>query len=72
MANGNYLVYSVTRDGKQSSTLGINIKKKSDSKGKEYTFSQHYKHCNQRVTCLEEQKLAQDILSILNRGENNV
>lgn len=85
---GSYLVYSITKGGKRSSTLGVKISTsqsdncltpssvpKVEEKVTTYQFDQHYKQCNKRVECGEEKQLAQDIVNFLNMGighENKV
>lgn len=60
VAQNKYLVYSVKKEGKRSSTLGIWIEE-----GK-YRFSQHYGACNARLTDQEEIELAHVVIDKLN------
>lgn len=79
VAEGKYLVYSITKDGKRSSTLGIHVNNNivlntnvkvvggiATSEKPVYSYSQHYKPCNQRVICKDEQRLAVDLIKELN------
>jgi hypothetical protein len=69
VADGRYLVYSVTKDGQRSSTLGITIRdRKAD--GKTYYFmSQHHGRYNRRLEDRHESDLGELIVKQLN-GEN--
>ncbi|AHK11115.1 PcfJ-like protein [Shewanella sp. phage 1/4] len=65
VAMGEYLVYSVTKDEKKTSTLGINIKKLA---GKTiYSLAQQYGHCNSYVKG-EEADVASYVIAKLNKG----
>jgi hypothetical protein len=70
VAKGEYLVYSITKDGERSSTLGVSIRKTNADALiiAPFVFSQHYKHCNARVTCDNEQAAAGYIVSKLNKA----
>jgi len=60
VGSGDYLVYSITKDGERSSTLGISV---IDG---EYKFHQHYKHCNKHVKDEDEIMLADSLVESLN------
>lgn len=79
VANGSYLVYSVTdADGQRSSTIGITVLTDSGvdmtvggkvmySKGpKIYRFNQHYGRFNKHLTCGHEIKLSELLIKQLN------
>lgn len=55
-----YLVYSVRKDGKRSSTIGISVR---DGK---YELDQHYGHCNKRVDCANEVEVRKLLIAKLN------
>ena len=63
---GQYLVYSITIEGKRYSTLGVNIT--NNGKNTEYSFSQHYKKCNAQVDCTDVKDLANLLVEQLNRN----
>jgi hypothetical protein len=65
---GKYLVYSIKKEGKRSSTLGISITAPEDitTDTIKYSFSQHYKQCNKRVECEDAVQLAKNIIRQLN------
>ena len=65
VANGNYLVYSIVKDSKKSSTLGITVK--STPEGTKYILHQHYKACNHVVDCEKEHTLAEKLIEELNK-----
>lgn len=56
---GRYLVYSVSKEGKKVSTIGINKTPKG------YTLNQHYRECNKEVS-KEEKILATNLIQALN------
>lgn len=60
VSNNTYLVFSVRKEGKRSSTIGINVR---DGK---YVFSQHYGHCNSQVDCEDEKALCKMLIEKLN------
>lgn len=68
VSEGNYLIYSITKEGVRSSTLGISINNTKDDR-KNYSFSQHYKHCNGRVTCEIEKSLGGKVINLLNKDK---
>ena len=55
-----YLVYSVRKDGKRSSTIGIFVR---DDK---YEFNQHYGHCNKHVKDANELEVRKLLIAKLN------
>jgi PcfJ-like protein len=77
--NGNYLVYSITKEGKKSSTFGVNVtqapllspRKQEDKavyvhmKKDTYRFSQHYKQFNAYITDPDEKEIAYAVLNLL-------
>lgn len=68
----NYLVYSVTKDGKRSSTVGItNYVKHESYKGPKYSLQQQYGKYNASVKDMDEQKLGQMIVEELNKALDN-
>lgn len=68
VAEGNYLVYSVTKDGKRSSTIAFRLN--HDPSGlsayKEWVFNQHYGRCNAYVEDENEKHFKELILKRLN------
>lgn len=68
VAAGRYLVYSVTKNGERSSTLGVIIRdRKADSKT--YFFlNQHYGRYNKRLEDRHEIELGEIIVKQLNEG----
>jgi hypothetical protein len=66
VAIGDYLVYSVTKDEKKTSTLGININKLAGKTT--YSLSQQYGHCNSYVKG-DEAEVAGYIIGKLNKVE---
>lgn len=68
VAGGRYLVYSITKGGQRSSTLGINVNKKSDDTNY-YRYSQHYGRYNSRLEDEHESHLGEIIVKQLN-GES--
>lgn len=66
---GTYLVYSITKDGERSSTVGIFRRAISHAK-KEYgqwNFQQQYGRYNASVKDVEERELAKSIVEMLNK-----
>lgn len=66
---GRYLVYSITKDGKRSSTVAFS--KAYDPSGlsdyKEWMFNQHYGYCNAHIQDEDEKEISGLILSQLNK-----
>ena len=65
-----YLVYSVTKNGERSSTIGINIKhgwKGKDNKEPYFILQQQYGRYNTYVTDEEEKNFAQTLVGLLNK-----
>lgn len=61
--DGKYLVYSITEDGKRSSTLAFYRYSENDP----WLFSQHYGYCNGHITDKHESELKEVLLSLLNK-----
>lgn len=64
VAQGNYLVYSVTKDGKRSSTIAFSRYKADDMP---WNFNQHYGYCNKCIEDENEAELKDILLSQLNQ-----
>lgn len=72
VAEGHYLVYSITKDGERSSTLGISVKGNwhpENKKQRYFTFNQHYLRFNKPVTDEYEKELAKLLIEHLNKTE---
>ena len=67
VAAGRYLVYSITKDGQRSSTLGVNIRDWNTDKKPYFMYSQHYGRYNRRLEDKHEIEIAEVILKILNK-----
>ena len=74
VAQGNYLVYSVTKGGKRSSTIAFRQQGILDQSGSgkviqnyTWTFNQHYGYCNAYIEDVHEAELKEVILSQLNQ-----
>ena len=69
---GKYLVYDIQENDETVSTLGIyvniNMQAKTNKINKSFSFSQHYKACNQRVE-KDLEEFAKDIIKELNVHE---
>jgi hypothetical protein len=65
-SKGEYLVYSITKDGVRTSTLGLRVSVTG------YSFSQHYGHCNAYITDSDEKAISSYILDKLNTEENHL
>jgi hypothetical protein len=63
VAQGKYLVYSVTKDGERSSTIGLT------RDGNTAKFQQHYGRFNAIVTDEAEKAIAQLLIEAINKGE---
>lgn len=50
VADGNYLVYSIKKNGERVSTLGLYKASRRDAEGTEWVFSQHYGRFNKQIT----------------------
>lgn len=61
VADKRYMVYSITKDGKRESTLGLHMTETLP------TFSQQYKACNKPVTDAGEVEIAQVVLQHLRK-----
>lgn len=78
--NGEYLVYSVRKNGERSSTIGFSLdktmklhldpNKKDEVVSMKYKFNQHYARFNRTVTCKVESSIPYKILELLNKKEN--
>jgi len=80
--DGEYLVYSITKDGERSSTLGINVMIQRERKGaythptgkdtfvKDFSISQHYGKYNRKVVDLDEQLVVEYLIEKLNEVKN--
>lgn len=66
VAQGKYIVYSVTKEGKRSSTIAFNC---WDDSGV-WKFNQHYGYCNAHIEDQDEKDIKNYILNLLNRVEN--
>jgi hypothetical protein len=66
VAQGNYLVYSVTKGGKRSSTIAFSRYKAEDMP---WNFNQHYGYCNAHIEDEHESQLKEIILGQLNLKE---
>lgn len=74
VAGGSYLVYSITKDGERSSTLGVHVREKASIRVSaigtpslvHYIFSQHYGKYNARLTDEKEAMLGRGIVDALN------
>lgn len=62
VAQGNYLVYSVTKDGKRSSTIAFRRWDNTE----DWVFNQHYGYCNCYVENDDEKEFKDIILELLN------
>lgn len=69
VAQSRYLVYSITKDGERSSTLGISIKKgwMNDENKRYYMFNQHYRRFDHPVENEHEKEIGQLIIKELNK-----
>lgn len=69
-ANGNYLVYSVTKDGERSSTIGIHRPRHYDGgsfvEDKHWQVQQHYGRFNARVDDEAEKAIAKRVIGDIN------
>lgn len=63
----NYIVYSVTKDGERSSTIGFNVRDWEKDKGIYVYVSQHYKKYNQSVFDVAETEIANLVLLALKK-----
>lgn len=73
VAQGNYLVYSVTKDGKRSSTIAFRGEKIAITENfklvggrTDWRFNQHYGYCNAYIEDKHEAELKEVILNQLN------
>lgn len=73
VADGDYLVYSVRKDGERSSTIGIRIERELKDRVSRcvYKFNQHYARFNRSVTCDVEKSIPYKILDLLNKKEQH-
>lgn len=80
VAMGSYLVYSITKGGERTSTLGVHASEPSvtvvfNGKAlpirKQYRFSQHYGKFNRRLEDPTEIELGKNIVERLNKGEQS-
>lgn len=69
VAAGNYLVYSVTKDGKRSSTIAFMLHKDQAglSSHTEWQFNQHYGYCNAYIEDKDELEFKDIILKEVNK-----
>lgn len=65
VADGNYLVYSITKDGERSSTIAF----RKWVWDEEWQFNQHYGHCNAHVEDKHEKEFKDILLELLNEKE---
>lgn len=63
---GRYLVYSVTKDGARSSTIGMRRGYKMNSQDSRWEFNQHYARYNRLVEDENEREIAGMVLARLN------
>lgn len=80
---GKYQVWHVSKDGKPSSTIGIELKPKmskfttNDQQVPEFgseswNIQQHYGVCNAHIECADEKEIAIIVLNIVNKEKLNV
>ena len=76
VAKGEYLVYSVTKDGKRTSTIGFYKQKRAVFRDRgfvggrdEWEIQQHYGPCNASVKDEDEAKIALELVKLLNRKD---
>lgn len=71
VASGNYLVYSVAKDGVKSSTIGITVRTSNEKLFTKYQFQQHYGRFNARLTDEREIDISQLIIEQLNKKDED-
>ena len=67
--NGSYLVYSVTKDGERTSTIGLRKHYKMASEDSRWDINQQYGRFNKPVDDEDERDIVDIILSKLNKDE---
>lgn len=67
VVSGRYLVYSITKEGKRSSTLGIDIFQQDIGKPSKYLLNQHYGFANKCIEDENEKEVAELIIKELNK-----
>lgn len=66
--SGDYLVYSIKKNGERSSTLGVIVKGRQQGKSHSFTLNQQYGRFNAGVKDVDEAVLGESIVDFLNKN----